>query len=159
MNPLQPIHLLSQLGVMSSFSIAKKVTEDDIRKYFDSQKKEGKSDEEISNMLREKIMKEIQDAINTHAVPGLRSPEEVAKEMGIDKKLIKDMPGLTRLIMVIANKLMEKHYDKMSLCYFINGLVNILDLSDSDFEKFHEDNVDDKDGDDEDGDDDKFTDA
>lgn len=148
MTPLQPIHILSQLGVMSSFSIAKKITEEDIRKYFSIHKKSGKSEKEIGEMLRQKIMNDIQDAINKNIVPGLVSAEEIAKELGISKTVVTNMPELTRLVMVIANKLLEKNYDKMSLCYFINNLVNILGLKESDFEKFHEDNSTEDDNDD-----------
>jgi hypothetical protein len=142
---------------MSSFSIAKKITEDDIKKYFANHKNSGKSEKEIGDMLRQKIMNDIQEAIQTNVVPGLVSNEEVAKELGLNANVVKNMPELTRLIMVIAHKLVEKNYDKMSLCYFINGLVNVLGLAESDFEKFHREN---KIGDDDDdGDDDEYRDA
>ena len=47
---------------------------------------------------------------------------------------------MNRLIMIVGHKLSEKKYDKMSLCYFINALVNLLSLTESDFEKFHQQN-------------------
>lgn len=150
---MQPIHILSQMGVMASFSIAKKVTEEDIRKYFSKQKKGGKSETEIQNLLREKIVAEIATAIQTNSVPGLISPQEMAEDIGLDKNVIKNIPELNRLVVVIAAKLTEKNYDRMSLCYFINSLVNLLGLTEKDFERFHRsgntDDDDDNDGDDE----------
>jgi hypothetical protein len=138
------------MGVIPSFSVAKKVTENDIHKFFHRYKRTGKSDEEIDHILRDKILHEIHDAIMNNKIPGLLSPEELARELGIDKGVIANMPEMNRLLMVIAQKLMEKKYDRMSLCYFINSLVNMLGLTERDFEKFHRQNSPpDDDGDDE----------
>lgn len=146
----QPIHILSQMGVLSSFSIAKKVTGEDIKKYFSKQKKGKKSDAEIQNLLKEKIINEIAMAIQTNSVPGLITPQEIAKDIGLDGNVVKNVPELNRLVAVIVAKLTEKNYDRMSLCYFINSLVNLLGLKEEDFEKFHRgDDDDDDDGDDE----------
>jgi len=146
---IQPIHILNQLGVMTSFSVAKKITENTITKFFLKQKRAGKKDNEIETMLKEKISSEIQTAIQQNKVPGLLSPQEIAEELGMDKNIIKNAPELNMAIMVIAQKLSEKKYDKMSLCYFINTLVNILNLDEADFTNFHEqieDPPDDEDG-------------
>jgi hypothetical protein len=138
---------------MSSFSVAKKVTEDDISKFFTIQKKTGKTNSQIEKMLKSKIMDEIQDAVTHNKIPGLISPQEIAKEAGFDKHIVDNMPELNKLIMVIAHKLSEKPYDKQSLCYFINSLVNMLGLEEEDFDNFHKQNNTDEDDDDEDDDD------
>ena len=148
---IQPIHILNQMGIMSSFSIAKKITEGDIKTYFDKHKKSGKKEEEIGQLLQTKILQEIHDAIENNRVPGLLLPQEAAEEMGINKIVIKKIPELNKIIMVIAHKLAEKKYDKMSLCYVINSLVNALGLSEEDFEQFHEGSDDDSDDDDDGG--------
>ena len=136
------------MGIMASFSVAKKINESEVRAYFDKQKKSGKKDEEIGTLLQNKIIKEIADAISKDKVPGLISVEEIAKQHGISKKVVSNMPELNRLIMIITHKISEKNYDKMSLCYFINSLVNLLSLTEEDFEKFHAENSDDDDDDD-----------
>jgi predicted transcriptional regulator len=143
----QPIHILNQLGVITSFQVAKKVTEEYINKYFAKQKKSGKSEEEINNLLRDQILKEIQGAVENNKIPGLISAQELAKQLNIHPKIANNLPELNRLIMVIAHKISERKYDKMSLCYFINSLVNLLGLSEEDFEKFHREG---EDGDDDD---------
>ncbi len=159
-NP-HPIHILNQLGVITSFSVAKKVTEEDIRKIFSRYKRAGKSDAEIDQIIKEKILGEIEEAITSQKIPGLLSPEELATELGVSKSIITNMPEMNRLLMVISNKLLEKKYDRMSLCYFINSLVNCLGLSESDFEKFHRQNSPEESGDgsDEDDGDSGFEDA
>ena len=155
---LNPVHILNQMGVITSFSVAKKVSEEEITKFFAKGKKDGKSVEELNKVLREKVLSEIEDAVNHSKIPGLLSPEELAKQMGVQQKVIANMPELNRLIMIVGHKLAEKKYDKMSLCYFINALVNLLGLSESDFEKFHRQNGNNRDegGDD---DDDEFQDG
>lgn len=130
------MHILSQMGVLSSFSIAKKVTDEDMRKYFSKQRR-GKSESELQELLKDKVMTEIATAIETNAVPGLISPQEMAKEAGLDNNVVKNVPELNRLVAVIATKLSEKNYDRMSLCYFINTTVNLLGLTERDFDRFH----------------------
>lgn len=144
----QSTHILNQLGVITSFSVAKKITEDDINKFFSKYKKIGKSESEIEKLLKEQIVKEIQDAIANQNIPGLITLEEIAKEMGVDKNIIKNISELNRIITVVSRKMLEKRYNKMSLCYFVNGLVNMLNLDESDFEKFHRNNSGNEEGDD-----------
>jgi len=132
----QSPHILTQMGVLSSFSVAKKVTEDDISKFFKKHKKLGKTEDEIGELLKQKIYEEIRDALVNHKIPGLLTPMEVITP-NVESKLNENMTDLNRFIMVIAHKLIEKKYDKYSLCYFINSLVNMLGLSERDFERFH----------------------
>lgn len=137
---LNPVHILNQMGVITSFSIAKKIPEEEITKFFTKGKKAGKSVADLNRLLREKVLSEIEDAVSQSKVPGLLLPEELAKEMGVQPTIITNMPELNRLLMAVGNNLIDKKYDKMSLCYFINALVNLLGLSESDFENFHRQN-------------------
>lgn len=145
---LNPVHILNQMGVITSFSVAKKVNEDDITKFFAKGKKAGKSVEEMNTLLRDKVLGEIEEAVTSRKIPGLLAPEELAKQMGVQQNVINNMPELNRLIMIVGHKLAEKKYDRMSLCYFINSLVNLLGLTEQDFEKFHRQNSPPDDGDD-----------
>lgn len=151
---MQPVHILNQMGVITSFSVAKKVSEDDLTKFYARGKKAGKSEAELDKILKAKIMGEIEEAIVHHKIPGLLTPQEFAAQMGVAQAIVRNIPELHRLIMVIGHKLAEKRYDKMSLCYFINSLANLMGLTESDFEKFHRQNS----GEDDDGDD-EFKDA
>ena len=149
----QPIHILTQTGVMTSFSIAKKLTETDIKNYVSKSKRKFKTSEEITKILQEKIINEIQQAITKNQVPGLISEQEIAKDQGLDADLVSKIPELSKLIIVIAQKLVGRKYDKMTMCYFINSLVNIIGLSEEDFTKFHQKNNTNKNPDDDDDDD------
>lgn len=137
---LNPVHILNQMGVITSFSVAKKVNEDDITKFFAKGKKAGKSVKEMNELLRDRVLSEIEEAVMRRQIPGLLAPEELAKQMGVQQNIINNMPELNRLIMIVGHKLAEKKYDKMSLCYFINSLVNLLGLTEKDFERFHQQN-------------------
>lgn len=150
----QPIHILNQMGVITSFSIAKKISEEDITKFVIKGKKSGKSESEIERLLRNKIVSEIQTAIDSNNIPGLLSPQDMAKELGLNKSIVNNLPELNRIVMVIVHKLSEKKFDKPSLCYFVNSIVNLLGLSEEDFEKFHKQTGENVDSDDEDGDED-----
>jgi DNA-binding CsgD family transcriptional regulator len=140
-----PIHILNQLGILNSFAVAKKVTEKEMEKYFYKYKKTGKSTREIGEMLRKKILTDIQNAIVNNEIPGMISPQELIKLLGIKEKTIKRIPEINKLVILLSQKLEEKNYDRMSLCYFINYLVNILGLTEEDFEKFHNQKNDDDD--------------
>ena len=135
---VQPIHLLNKMGVLSSFSVAKKITEDYIAKYFKKQKKAGRTDEEIKRLFIQRVEKDILTAMNNYSIPGL------LKDGGqFDSKntsnLPKDirLPEINKLIVFMAHRIMGQKLDTMTLCYIINSLVNLLNLSEEDFEKFH----------------------
>ena len=149
----KPIHILNQMGILTTFSVAKKISEDDMNSFFAKQKKSGKSEAEVNDMFHNKILNDIQDAISNNKIPGLISSQELARQMGLDADTVDKIPELNRLVMIIAQKLSDKKYDKMALCYYINSLVNVLGLTEKDFEKFHrnrkEDEEEDRFGDDE----------
>ena len=136
----QPIHILNQMGIMTSFSVAKRVSENYINNYFSRHKKTGKSEKQIEQMLREKILSDIDSAILHNQITGLISPQEIAREMGLDKELVKNIPELNTIIMGVKGLIESGHYDKNSLCYVINNLVTILNLTEEDFDKFHSQN-------------------
>jgi predicted XRE-type DNA-binding protein len=146
--------------VLTSFSVAKKITEEDINKYFSKHRKRGRSNSQIGQMLRDKIVSDIQNAIEQNKIPGLVSQQEMAEGMGIDKTVIAKIPEINKLILILSQKLSEKKYNKMTLCYFINSLVNVMNLTEDDFTKFHQQNKNNDDADDYEDEtgDDEFTD-
>jgi hypothetical protein len=130
---MQPIHILTKLGVLASFSIAKKVTEEDINKFFEKYRKLGKDKEQIGELLKEAIFLEIQEALDNQKIPGLIIPTVSAAK----DKFLSSMVDLNKFIISISKVLKDKKYDKMAMCYFINSMVNIFELTEKDFEKFH----------------------
>lgn len=146
----QPYHILNQLGVITTFSVAKKISDADIDKFFDKYKKLKKTDRQIEKLFREKVISDIEEAVKKFEVPGLVSPQEMAKILGMNAELIKNIPDIDKIVAVISEKMLEKTTDKMSLCYFINSLVNNFELTEEDFSKFHRESGQKDDEDDED---------
>lgn len=142
----QPVHILTKLGILKSFSIAKKITEEEIIKFFNRYKKIGKTEEEIGELLKTKIFEEIRYAIETKKIPGVILPDNSP----LTKKILVNLTELNKLMYLTKSALLKKKYDKMSLCYFINSLVNLLGLTEKDFESFHKKMSNEEDTDDDD---------
>ena len=128
------IHILNTEGILASFSIAKTISEANVLKYFKKYKKMGKTDDEIRKMFIDKIENEILNAMNTGVVPGLISDEELN---GNVPKELSNISVINKLIVSVSHKIMALNLNKITLCYIINSLVNLLNLSEDDFEKFH----------------------
>ncbi len=151
-----PAHILTQMGILTSFRVAKKVAEKDLTAFYNKYKKRGKSGQEIEDMLRSKIEKEITTALVNGDIPGLILPPNNDKPPTLDPSILKKLPELNKLIMVVSEKMVERQYGKLSMCYIIHSLVNLLGLTDADFHNFHqtrsaEDNEDDDDNTDDSG--------
>ena len=130
----QPMHMLTQMGVLTSFSISKKITEKELESMMKSEKNKGKSESEIVSMMGETIINEIVSAVQKRKIPGILIEEKKGRKPPIPIKNIED---LNRLVLILGTKLPRKKYDKISLCYFINYLVGALGLKEEDFEEFH----------------------
>ena len=112
------------------------MSNDDIKAFFAKHRKSGKKDKAISEMLKKSIIDELEDAVKNNRIPGVLGGQKMMPTPTED--LIPNIPIINRIIMVIFNRLAEKKCDKMTRCYIINTLVNLLNLTEEDFEKFHE---------------------
>jgi len=139
----QPTHILNKLGILSSFSVARRLSEKDIQKYFIKHAKKGKTTEEIHKMFIQKIENDILTALENGTIPGTLRKDGLNISSMSDK-----LPAINKLVIFIAHRIMGMNFNKMTMCYIINTLVNLLNLTDEDFENFHKENNDD--GDDED---------
>jgi len=72
--------------------------------------------------------------IDTATVPGIIMEKVSEKRQNAEKKLV----NLTYFASVINKKVAEKDMLKFDRCYFINVLVNMLGLTEEDFDKFHQ---------------------
>jgi len=128
----QPMHILTKAGILASFSISKKITEDEINAMLKDAKNKGKSEDEILTRVKTKIMKEIIDATHKGTLPGIIL--EKSKQQIIPLQTVE---SLNHMVLFLSQKMKSKKFDKMSLCYFINYLVANLGLKEEDFEEFH----------------------
>jgi hypothetical protein len=130
----QPMHMLTQMGILTSFSISKRITEKEMEMAMRAEKNKGKSEDEIISIMGESIINDIVSAVQNKKIPGMLVEEKSSKKPLIPIQNIED---LNRLVLVLNTKLPRKKYDKLSLCYFINYLVGALGLKEEDFEEFH----------------------
>lgn len=92
----------------------------------------GKSDDEVLDLVKTRIMMEIMDATRKGTLPGIILENSQKKIIPVQS-----VTALNRMVEVLSQKMKQKRFDKMSLCYFINYLVGSLGLTEEDFEEFH----------------------
>lgn len=150
-------HLIAKHGILTSFSIARKVSKKDIKQISDKIKKKCKTKEEFNELLQKEVLKTTKYSMNQDLIPGLILPEKdikqaARKELADEKKLMK----LNYVANIIAKKLMDNKLSKDEICYIILTLLSSLGLSDQDFKNFNnkygtiDENIDDEDDDDDD---------
>ena len=125
-------HVLAKEGILTTFSIAKRVPIKDVLRLQKKIKTEKTLGPKIKNALYKKMMEETKKAYLDKKIPGLSVPGQNIPDE--EKKL---MMELTYFASVVAKKIDEKKIDKFHSCYIINAIVNILRLTESDFDEFH----------------------
>jgi hypothetical protein len=123
-------HVLAKEGILTAFSIAKRVTVKDVKRLKDKFK--NTKNQTLEELMRKAILDETQTAIESNQIPGLILSGD--KSDNEEKRLITD---LTYFASIIAKKMNEKNTDKYHACYIINAIVNMLGLSENDFDEFH----------------------
>lgn len=136
-------HLITELGVLKSFSVGKKLSLDSIREFKNKIKKTAKNSKEAESLLRKIIIRDSKKTVDISSIPGIIIDEKSSDRQKTEKKLL----NLTCFSSIITKKISEKKFTKFDMCYIINVLVNMLNLSEEDFEKFHQQFNDFKNGD------------
>ena len=131
-------HILVGEGVLISFSIARKLSHNDVKNLKEKIKNKNLSTEQIHSHLIEETKK----IVNSKKIPGLTEKESVI-ELNDEKKRIRE---LTYFSSLISKKIIEKNLNKYYMCYVINTLINLLKLNDEDFEDFYDKFSDEDDG-------------
>jgi len=125
-------HILSKEGILTSFSIAKKVTVKDIKKLRDKLKNSKMDANKFQESLRKAIINGARESMDPQKIPGLLLDGIFAENE--EKKRIME---LTYFASIIAKKLSEKKVGKYHSCFIINAIVNMLGLTEEDFDEFH----------------------
>jgi hypothetical protein len=124
-------HILAKEGILTTFSIAKKVAARDVKKLREKLKTAKVDAEKLKELLRNAVIKETQSDIGSKQIPGLILGGFEENE---EKKRLME---LTYFASIIAKKLAEKNIGKYHSCYIINAIVNVLGLTEEDFDDFH----------------------
>lgn len=128
-----PKHLITELGVLRSCSIAKKISAERVRTYKRRIKKLAKSKEEAEELLQKVVLRDAQKEIDPSDVPGMIVEVKSNKRQSVEKKLM----DLTYFSSIVSKKANEKELSTFDKCYIVNVLVNMLKLSEEDFDNFH----------------------
>jgi hypothetical protein len=154
-------HLIAKHGVLSAFSIAKKVSPTDIKKITDKIKNKNKSkiksQEAFNQLLQEEIINSTKYSVTKESIPGIICDNKPTSDSAQYTMNNKKTLGLDILANEIAKKISQNKYSKDEICYLILNLLGILGLTDDDFREFHkkynpnyDEDVDDEDVDDDD---------
>ena len=125
-------HILSEEGILTTFAIAKRVSAKDVKKFQQKIKLNKISAEKFQELLYKSVLEETQKALLSQKVPGLILPGH-----NIPEKERKRMMELTYFASIITKKMNEKNIDKFYSCYIINAIVNMMELTERDFDEFH----------------------
>ena len=128
-------HVLTELGVLKTFSIAKRVSEEDIiqlTEQYNKLSKVKRKNISLTEYMKKAIAKSMQDAFENQTVPGLIFADFVPTQEDHEK-----MMALTQFASLVSKKLVEKKLGKFYHCFVVNSIVNMLGLSDKDFDEFH----------------------
>ena len=125
-------HILSKEGILTTFSIAKRVSLKNVKDLQKKAKKGNFNSKKFQDLLRKSIMEETQKALIDRKIPGL-----VLSGQNVSDEEKKKMMELTYFASIIAKKVNEKKIDKYHACYVINAIVNMLGLTESDFDEYH----------------------
>lgn len=131
-------HILAKHGVMSNFSIAKKVTKERIQKMSERLNTTDETSSEFQDALKQEILKETQLAIFNNTIPGLitNSKKKITHQ---HKQLLiteKEKRKVTLLAAIVIKSILEKDLSKDETCLLILQMVTALGLKDVDFKKF-----------------------
>lgn len=125
-------HVLTDMGILKTFSIAKRVSEEEIIALTEKYNKLKKKDISLTDYLKKSIAKSLQNAFESQTIPGLIFADFIPTHEDHEK-----MIELTQFASLVAKKLVDKKCSKFYHCFVINSLVNMLGLSDKDFDEFH----------------------
>src|ERR1035437_666085 len=125
-------HILSKEGILTTFSIAKKVSKKDILALQKNFLGDNFKNRKFKKLLTKKMLEETKKAFLDQKIPGLIIP---GKNIPDEEK--RKMMELTYFASIVTKKIAEKKIDKFHSCYIISAIVNMLGLTESDFDEFH----------------------
>jgi len=156
-------HLLSKHGILTSFSIAKKINENNIKELSDKIKNNCKSKSDFNQKLKNEITKQSSEDIIKGKVPGLIKTEQNSPDTNPEKSNSKKLqynPGKIKLALLytiiskINTEILNNKLTKNDVCFMIYAILNFLEITEEDFKKFHISAGDDSDSQNDDLDDD-----
>lgn len=130
-----PTHLISSLGILTSFSIAKKINKDEVSKESKKIKRIFKESdpEKFQKLLMDALVEKAKKSVENETPPGLIFPEKNLKKEKLDKFYLE----LSAISQALTNKFVEQNLSKHQVCFILNAVINLLGLTEEDFLNFH----------------------
>lgn len=134
METQSPTHLLSSLGILFKFQIAKKISKDEIVKETRKIKKIFKNadSEKVKKLLADVIINKVKKSSTFELPPGLILPKTLEKKESLDKFYTE----LAIISQTLSNKFIEQKLTKHQICFIVNAIVHTMKLSEEDFLDF-----------------------
>lgn len=132
-----PKHLLSELGVLNHFSIGRRIPAEKVKDYKQKIKKLTKNRVESDRLLKKFISMETEKWLQSERIPGVVEPGNQETKIVKGTRTERDLIELSYFASIVSKKLEDKKAGVFNKCYFVNVLVNMMRLSEEDFEKFH----------------------
>lgn len=130
-----PLHLLSTMGVLAKFSIAKRISKEELVRTTSKIKKiyKEKDPEKIKKLLTDALVESTKKYVGTEIPPGLIFPKKDPKKEAMDRYYME----LSAISQILANKFIEQKLTKNQVCFIVNAIINILGIGEEDFSEFH----------------------
>lgn len=130
-----PIHLINSLGVLTNFSIAKKISKSEITKESKKIKRIFKkiNPDQFDKLLIDALIEKTKKSIANELPPGLIFPQKHSKKIELDKFYTE----LLSIAQALSNKFNEQNLTKHQMCFIINTLINLTELTENDFLESH----------------------
>lgn len=130
-----PTHLISSLGILTSFSIAKKIDKKEVTKESRRLKKLFKesSPEKLKQLLMDSLVENARKSLENEIPPGLIFPKQHSKKIELDRFYAE----LSAISQALNNQFVEQKLSKHQLCFILNAVINLLGLTEDDFVDFH----------------------
>lgn len=131
----QPTHLISSLGILTSFSIAKKIDKKEVSKESRKLKKifNETNPEKFQKLLMDSLVEKTRMSLENETPPGLIFPKKHPKKNELDKFYME----LSAISQALNNKFVEENLSKHQVCFILNAVINLFGLTEEDFLRFH----------------------
>lgn len=151
-------HLLSKQGVLTSFSIARRINDENIQKLTEKIKAISKNKADFNKKLRDEIHRQSAESIITGNIPGLivngevksDTPKSIINNKETSEKLTynvskEKLAGLYAFASAFNKEALHNKLTKSDICFIIYTIINFLEIKEEDFKKFHDDLTNNKD--------------
>lgn len=131
-----PTHLLSSLGILTSFSIAKKIDKKELLKESRKIKKVFKESdpEKFQKLLMDSLIEKTKKSVLNELPPGLIFYKNHSKKQELDNFYLE----LSEISRDLSNQFIQQQLNKHQICFIINAIIDILKLTEDDFLDFNQ---------------------